>query len=288
VQVYLNGSIMPAAQAAVSPFDRGFLFGDGVYEGLRAFGGRVRDVGGHVERMSDGLRRASIGWDAGQLPELTARLLDVNKLSDAFIYWQVTRGTPNPGDPERTRLPESPLTPTVFGYARPAPSLDECSEPRTLSASTTTDRRWREGSLKSISLLGNILSALEAEAQGADDAILIRDGRVTESTSSNIILVHRIDGKTTITTPSINSAPILGGVTRRCILRLCPEIEERPVSADELATASEIMLIGTLTMITSVTSLDGNPVGDGKAGPETRRILSTYLDAIRTDQLSAV
>jgi len=288
VQVYLNGSIMPADQAAISPFDRGFLFGDGVYEGLRAFDGRVRRVEGHIERMSDGLGRASIDWDASQLPRLTERLLEANDLSNAFIYWQVTRGKPGSGDPARTRLPASKLIPTVFGYASPAPSLAEYTEPRTIRVSTAADKRWREGTLKSISLLGNILSALEAQEQGADDAVLIRNGMVAEATSSNIVLVHRADGKARISTPSLESAPILDGVTRRCILKLCPEIKERPVAADELVTADEIMLMGTLTMITSIVSLDGVTVGDGNPGPESRRILSTYTDALRTDQLSAV
>ena len=286
--VHLNGSIVPDAEAAVSPFDRGFLFGDGVYEGLRVFGGRLRRIDSHVRRLRDGLRRAGIDWDADKLPELTARLLESNDLTDAFVYWQVTRGAPSPGDPVRTRLPERPMTPTVFGFARPAPALDQCGEPGTISAATTRDRRWREGTLKSISLLGNILAALDAQSSGADDAVMVRNGLVAEATSSNIVLVHSNDGRPEICTPNLESAPILDGVTRRCVLALCPEIVERPVAAEELATADELMLVGTLTVVTSIVSLDGRPVGDGSPGPQTRQILSRYTDAIREDRLPEV
>ncbi|HRQ73823.1 MAG TPA: aminotransferase class IV [Phycisphaerales bacterium] len=275
--VHLNGELLQRERAAVSAFDRGFLFGDGVYEGLRSFDGWVIAMDLHAARMREGLAEARIDWDASQLDRLTSELLAANDLRNAFIYWQVTRGTPGPDDPVRTRLPARPMRPTVFGYCVPTPGLAQCVEPARVRAATVDDRRWLRGTLKSISLLGNVLAAAEARERGADDAIMVRDGFVAESCTCNVVVV---DAHGRMATPSLESAPILAGVTRALLPEIAPGVESRPVRAAELHEAREIILLGTLTMVASVVELDGTPVGTGEPGQAARGILARYTDWI--------
>ncbi|MBX3403698.1 MAG: aminotransferase class IV [Phycisphaeraceae bacterium] len=292
VIVYLNGDLLPRDRARVSVFDRGFVFGDGVYEGLRAVprrggGGNTRIVGlrGHEERMAEGLREARIDWDVRRLGPESERLLAANSMLDAFVYWQVTRGTPGEGAPVRQRVPGTAMTPTVFAYCSPQPPLDSFAAPACKSAVAIRDIRWEMGRLKSISLMGNVWCAMHADAAGADDAILIRkrrgegDGLVGEGLATNVVVVTR-EGE--VCTPSLDSVPILAGVTRAILLRERPEIRERAVRASELRDAREIMLIGTTTMVASVTRLDGAQVGDGTPGPVAHSLLRTLVDAIRS------
>lgn len=282
VQVYLNGKIVPAAQAQISVFDRGFLFGDGLYEGLRAFDGRVVALDRHVKRMSDGLREIALAFDPASLVRPTQDLLRANNLKDAFIYWQVTRGTPGAGRPVRARIPPPDITPTVMMYCVPTPGLGSYPPVPTKIACVIPDLRWHRGHVKSISLLGNVLAALDAEQAGCDDAILARGDLAGEGTSANLIaVVPRAGGGDEVVTPSMSSVSILGGVTRDLLLESDASILERPLHVEELRNAREIMLCGTLTMITSITRLDGVPVGDGVPGPHALRLLNLLLSSIR-------
>jgi D-alanine transaminase len=149
-----------------------------------------------------------------------------------------------------------------------------------------SDTRWLRGQMKSISLLGSVLAAVEADEAGADDAILVRDSLLAETTSANVILaLPGRDGSTELVTPSLDSVPILAGVTRDLLIEAAPahglEIVERAIHLEELARASEVMACGTLTMITSIVHLDGRAVGAGAAGPMARRLMGMLLQAIR-------
>ena len=289
--VHLNGQLLHRDQARISVFDRGFLFGDGIYEGLRAFRGKVVGMPGHIARMNNGLREARIAWDAVQLAPLTRQLLDANKLADAFIYWHITRGTPNPADPVRSRKPASDLPPTVFGFCTPTPPLEQYlppNPPPTKTAVVMEDTRWLRGHIKAISLIGSVLNTLESSEAGADDAVLVRSGLLAETTSANLIIATpRPDGTTEIATPSLASVPILAGVTRDLLLaeaaRQGVAIEDRPVRASELETASEVIAVGTLTMITSITRLNGRVLCGGTPGPAAARLLGLLVDAIRRE-----
>ena len=287
--VHLNGELIPIDQARISPLDRGWLFGDGVYEGLRAFGGRVFAMGHHVRRMCEGLASCRIGWDAAALAPLSDELLRANGLTDAFLYWQVTRGTPRPGQPVRARLPAHGMQPTVFGYCLPTQRLDAYPPIPTKSAAIVEDLRWHRGLIKSTSLLGNVLATIDADEAGAEDAILVRNGLVAEATSANVLLaLPRAGGVTELVTPDLESVSILAGVTRRVLLESDLGIVERPVPLEELHAASEIMILGTLSMVTSITRLDGRAVGDGAAGPAAERVMRALLGLIATDsQLAA-
>lgn len=289
--VHLNSRILPISDARISPLDRGFLFGDALYEGLRAFGGRIVEPELHARRLALGLAEIRLDWDAGRLTELSEELLRANGLGDAFIYWQVSRGTPAAGQPVRTRLLSAATTPTVFGYCSATPTLADCRRAvPTKSAITLGDDRWGRCHVKTTSLLGAILASLDAEQARADDAIFIRDGLVAESTSANLFAAIPVAGgasdpeRVEIVTPALESTPMLAGVTRDIILaaagRAGVPISQRPLRAEELARASEVMLCGTLTMVTAVTRLDGRVMNDGRPGPVARRLHELLIEAI--------
>ena len=283
VIISLNGALIDESQARLSPFDRGFLFGDAVYEGLRAFEGHVVGLEDHVRRMKAGLSESRIGWDPSRLGEMTSTLLAANGLRDAFAYWQVSRGAPSPGQPVRSRTPAGPMRPTVFGYAIAAGALESYIQPLTCTAAVAPDLRWGRGHVKSTSLMGNVLGCVEASEQGAHDVVFVRGELVAEGSASNVILaLPQADG-TRLVTPSLDSVSILEGVTRRILLKRAPEIEERAVSRRELETATEVILVGSTAMVTSVLRLGDRVVGDGRIGPEATRLMRLLVEAIKED-----
>lgn len=290
VIVHLNGKLVPRDQALISPLDRGFIFGDSIYEGLRAVrwpdaaGRRIVGVQRHIERMRHGLEATGIDWSPNELDRMSIELLAANNLSDAFVYWQASRGTPHQDAPVRSRVPASGMRATIFGYCTPQPPLDAFAEPPRKTAVTCEDNRWLLGRVKCTSLMGNVLAAREADAAGAEDAIFIRDGLVAEGLATNVILV---DSRGRIATPSLDSAPMLAGVTRAILLDEVADIKERPVTADELERAAEVILIGTTTMVTSVVKLNDRVMGDGTPGPVARGLLRVLIEAIRSGRDAA-
>lgn len=303
--VYLNNRLVPAAEAQVSVFDRGFLFGDGVFEGLRVLprsdgkGGRVVGLAGHTRRLAAGLSKAGIAWDAAGMEKIAVDVAAANGLADAFVYVQVTRGVPGPGEPVRSRVPakNTTMTPTVFACAVPQPSLEELERtgPQVKTAAVVEDIRWAWGQFKSISLMGNVMSAIAASQQGADDGVFVRtvvdeqtgrvERRVSEGLATNVVLVlpgPRGDGQEVVT-PSLESAPMLEGITRQILLSDVsePRLVERVVREEELAKASEVMLLGTTFMVTSITRLGERTVADGRPGPVARALLKKLIGAIR-------
>jgi len=277
VIVYLNGQYLPDSEARVSVFDRGFLFGDGVYEGVRVFEHTVICPDRHVARMAGGLAEGRVQWDPRELPGICLELCRRNEQSNAFMYVQVTRGTPPPGEPVRARTMKTQGEPTVFAFATPQPGMSHYRHPPTTTLALVQDRRWDRGHLKSISLLGNVLAAYEAQAHGAHEVAMHRDGLLTEACASNIII--SVDGG--LATPSLDSASILEGATRARCLALDPGIVERPVGVEELLRADEVLLVGTTSIVTSALEIDGKPVGDGKVGPQAQRLLDLVMGDCR-------
>ncbi len=294
--VHLNGQLLPRDQARIDPFDRGFIFGEGVYEGLRSIAWkeatRVVGLGQHMRRMQRGLDAAGIRFDISRLGELSADLCRANALRDAFVYWQITGGTPGEEDAVRSRARGHHTHPTIFGYCSPQPALESQREPATKKAITRRDVRWELGWLKSISLMGNVMMAAEADRAGCEEAILIRGGDergrgglVAEGLATNVLLaLPDGNGGTELATPALDSVSILAGVTRDILLTLVPTIRQRPIRSEELDHALEIMLLGTTTMVTSITELDGRRIGNGEPGPQARRLLGALVRCLTSGQ----
>ena len=275
MKLWLNGQIVPPSKAKISPFDRGFLFGDGVYEVVRFFNGVGVGLAQHIARLRKSLADAKIrGFDAGDLTRIATTLLEADSLSDAIVYLQVTRGV----EEIRRHVPVADITPTVFAYATSAPGLETLARPQTISCITTHDERWRRCSIKTISLMGNILASLAAAEAGAEEAILHRGGFVSEGTRTNVFAVH--SGR--LITPQIDvEPPILHGVTRAMVLEAGRangmRLETRPLRVQELKQADEVFITSTHRLIAAVTQLDGRPVHGGTVGS----ITSTLFESVR-------
>ncbi len=289
-RVWLNGQLVEESRATVSVYDRGFLFGDGIYELVRFVrtaeghrSGRRYGIGLdlHVERLRRSLRLARItGVSADELPAICERVLDANGLDDAAVYLQITRGA----GPSRSHVPQGELRPTVFASATACEPLERMREPSVVRAITLEDLRWRLCQIKTISLMGNILALLEADGRGATEAILHRDGLVSEGAYTNVMIVR--DG--ILATPPVDDdPPILHGVTRADALRLAASAglraEVRPIRVAELSAADEILITSSRRLISAVGSLNGQPVAGGIAGPAARALFR----AMREDTLAA-
>lgn len=267
VKVFLNGSIVDQRDAHISVLDRGFLFGDGVYELLRFFDGHGVGVDAHARRLARSLELARIrGFDAAELDGICRRLLDANGLRDGVVYLQVTRGA----GAVRAHVPTEPLTPTVFAMATPAEPISSLLAPQEVAAITAEDLRWRLCEIKTLSLMGNILHLLDADAHGASEAVLHRDGWVGEGAYSNVAIVRN---GMLVTPPIAEDPPILHGTARADLLHAARaagiRAEVRKISLDELRAADEIMITSSRRLVSAVTTLDGRPVRDGRAGPVT-------------------
>ena len=270
--VYLNGAYMPRAEARVSVDDRGFLFGDGVYEVTRAREGRLFEPARHFARLARGLQGLAIAWPAGLDPAglqgISERLLRENGLEsgDATVYLQITRGASE----RRHHFPPPETRPTVF-LAATRLAVPEELRLRGAQAITTPDLRWARCDLKTVNLLPNVLAKQQAVAAGAFEAILVRDGVVTEGASSNLFAV--IDGVLR-THPATER--ILAGITREVVLELAGELGLRAVEdaipLAELRGASEVMVTATTADVMPVVAVDRRPVGAGASGPMARAL----------------
>src|SRR6185503_6721178 len=278
--VYLNGSFVPRADARVSVDDRGFVFGDGVYEVLRAINGRLFATRFHNDRLRrslDGIRISLRGSDTPErFVEIGKQLLKENGLlqGEATIYMQVTRGA-------ATRVhtfPAADVAPTVYiSVARFTPyrNLSASGE----SAISHPDLRWGRCDLKTLNLLPNVLASQAAKEKGAFEAMLIRDGVVTEGAKTNFFGV--VQGA--LRTHPCDSH-ILPGITRSVLRDLAREVnvdlEETPIRVEEIPRLSELFLTGTTTDVMPVVTLDGQPVGKGKPGELTRKLQKVLAESL--------
>ena len=274
---YLNGEYLPLEQARVPVLDRGFIFGDGVYEVIPAYGGRLFRLPQHLQRLHDSLAAIRIDnpLTNEQWQTLLETLVEKNRAggdNDQSVYLQVTRGVArrDHGFPKDTR-------PTVFAMSSPLASADPQQMQAGIAAITLDDIRWRYCHIKTIALLPNVLLKQQALEKGAVEAILVRDGEVTEGSASNIFIVR--DG--VIRTPA-KSERLLPGITRDLIVELARDnglpCEEGIIREDELHAADEVWLSSSTREILPVTRLDERPVGDGQAGPLWRRMIGIYQD----------
>lgn len=272
--VYLNGDLLPLDQAHISVLDRGFLFGDGVYEVVPVYGGRCFRLEQHLDRLDRSLRETRIPqpYSRAQWLAVFEQLIGTVAVPDQMIYVQLTRG---PAPLREHRFPPD-LQPTVFAFSKALPAITDAL-PAAIAGATGTDVRWLRCDIKSISLLANVLMTQEAFDAGAGEAILIRDGYAREGASSNVFAV--VDG-------ALHTAPederILPGVTRDLLVELCRDrglpLREEAVTEAQLRRASEIWITSSSRELQPVTALDGQPVGTGQVGPVFTQVWQWYVE----------
>lgn len=274
--VYLNGEFMPMDEARVSPMDRGFLFGDGVYEVIPVYQRQVFEWPAHLARLKYSLNATSIPnpMDDQAWWLMIEQLIERHTWQDQFIYLQVSRGVQIPRD----HLPTANLTPTVYAYTNPLKPLSESILTHGIEVISLEDIRWQRCDIKALTLLPNVMAKLQAQAAGVDDVILVRaDGYVSEGSASNLFMVKN---QTLITPP--NSHKILPGITRLVIEKLAKrhhiDLIERDIHQDELNTADELWLTSSTKEALPVTHFNHQPVGSAKPGQLWHRLRQHYQD----------
>ncbi|HZP93903.1 MAG TPA: D-amino acid aminotransferase [Burkholderiales bacterium] len=272
--IYLNGQFMPLEDAKIPVLDRGFIFGDGVYELIPVYSR-------HPFRLEEHLRRLQASLDGIRLPNphsaqdwsrLIRRLIELNEAQDQSLYLHVTRGVAK----RDHALPQG-VAPTVFMMSNPLATPPREQVENGVAAVTATDNRWLRCDIKSISLLPNVLLRQLAVDAGCVETVLLRDGFLTEGAASNIFAV----ASGVLLAPSKNHL-MLPGVTYDVVLELArhagTRCEIREVSEAELRAADELWLTSSTREVLAISRLDDRPVGDGRPGPLFRRVYSLYQD----------
>ncbi|MDA8335704.1 MAG: aminotransferase class IV [Peptococcaceae bacterium] len=268
--VYWNGRQLDPRTASISINDRGFLFGDGVYEVIRSYNGKLFSLEEHLRRLELSMAALDLARPETDLAGLIRELFAKSGLSDAKVYLQITRGS----EP-RNHLFSLDLEPNLYINVSPAPAA--AGELGRVSAVTVPDLRWHMCNVKSTSLVANIMAKHRARQAGAQDAVFVRDGVVTEAASSNVFLVE--DG-CLFTHPADNH--VLAGVTRKHVLALAREagipVREEKVGRERLNAATEVFLSDTVHDVHPVVRIDGQPVGGGTPGPVAVRLAAAFRE----------
>ncbi|MFV2033271.1 MAG: aminotransferase class IV [Gammaproteobacteria bacterium] len=274
---FLNGSYMPIEEARISPLDRGFLFGDGIYEVIPCYGGKMVGFGPHIARMNDGLNAVKIKleWSDDRWRELCDTICEKNGNGNLGIYLHVTRGADN----KRHHAYPEGVEPTVFAFTFeiPEPPVPDRKTAKPYTCSTGHDLRWDRCNIKSISLLGNVMHFQQGYEKGDGEILLYNaNNELTECGACNAYIVK--DG--VVATPPLDDQ-ILPGVTRLIALRALKAdgsipVEERTITMDEVWDADEVWISSSSKEIAPVVKLDGKPVGDGKVGPVWEKATKIY------------
>lgn len=280
----LNGTFLPLEDACVPVMDRGFLFGDGIYEVIPVYGGKLFRLAHHLKRLENSLAGVRIGnplsvqeWEA-MLTELVSR----NTGADQAVYLQVTRGV----SAKRDHAFPADIRPTLFAMSTPMATAVDIDAITGTAAITLPDIRWKQCNIKAITLLPNVLLRQQAVDAGAAEAILIKDGHAIEGAASNVFTVT---GGMLHTPP--NSPALLPGITRDLILELAARhsipFREADITTAELFAADEVWLTSSTREISPVTRLDDTVISTGRPGPLWRHMISLYQDykaAIRSGE----
>jgi len=277
-KVFLNGKLLPVEDAKVSVLDRGFIFGDGVYELVPVYSRVPFRIEEHLARLERSLGEAKIRnpYSRAQWRSHIHGLIDAQPFEDQGIYFQVTRGAA-----KRDHAFPKDVEPTVFMMANPLVNPPRAQVERGGAAVSAPDNRWLRCDIKSISLIGNVLlRQLSAEAEAAE-TILFRDGELTEASASNVFIVKR----GVIQSPP-KSNLILPGITYDVITELARAdqlpIEFRSITEEEVRSADEVWVTSSSKEVFPIVTLDGKPVGDGKPGPVFQRMYRLYQEFKQT------
>ena len=276
--VYLDGRFVPVDEARISPLDRGFLFGDGIYEVVAFYGGRPFRWTEHARRFRWGLESVAIDFDPSILEPVIFDLLERNDLGgrDSLAYLQVTRGAA----PRTHGFPDPPVSPTVFASVRSWKRHPDEQARRGVEVVTRPDQRWARCDVKSLNLLPNVLAQQEAVRAGVFEALLVRDGFVLEGSHTSVHAV--VDGELRAPPRSNYALPgITSAVVRELAASLDIAVRREPLALEDLERADELFLTGTSTEILPVVCIDGRPVAGGRPGPLTLRLRERYLALAR-------
>lgn len=271
-QVYLNGQFLPADQAQVSVFDRGFLLGDGVYEVIPVYQGHCFELDAHLQRLQaslDGVRMKN-PMTSQQWQNMIEELITLNGGGDQSLYLQVTRGVA-----PRDHVFPTGVEPSAFAMSNPLQAVPDKYKQNGIKAITLPDIRWANCHIKAITLLPNSLLKQQAQEAGAQEALLIRDGYLTEGAASNAYVI--ING-TIYTSPK--DEKVLPGITREVVVKLALEngipLVEEAVTEEQLHHADEIWMSSSTKEVLPITVLDDKAVGEGKPGPVWQKMDSLY------------
>jgi D-alanine transaminase len=286
---YLNGAYLPLSQAHVNVLDRGFLFGDGIYEVVPVYAGKLFRFDEHMARLSRSLGKVRISnpftrdeW-LQRCRKLAAALLQSEGAADQVVYLQVTRGVA----PRDHVMPEG-IAPTVFMMSNPLKPATSEQRHHGVACTTARDFRWERGDIKSVSLLGNVLARQMSADHGAVETIMFRDGWLTEASASNVWIV-----KDSALLGPPKSEHVLEGIRVELLHELCEEegiaYNLKPISEGDVGAADEVMLSSATKEVLPVTRIDGEPVGHGalrgKPGPVYARLYEAYQRAKVTQSI---
>jgi D-alanine transaminase len=273
--VYVNGDYVPAAEAKISVFDRGFLFADGIYEVSAIFNGEMIDNGAHLARLkrSCGEIDLPLPCPIEEIAAIQKEVIARNGITEGIIYLQVTRGGPLDRDfpfPDEAK-------PSLVMFAK-AQNMSGSPLAKTgIRIKTVPDIRWARRDIKSVALLAQVLAKQAAKAAGCQEAWMIEDGTITEGGSSTAWIVTKAG---TLVTRG-NSQKILPGITRQAVEALIADekmpVEVRPITLAEAHEAREAFITSASSLVMPVVEIDGKPVGDGKPGPFAQKLRQTYL-----------
>jgi D-alanine transaminase len=272
--IYLNGEFMPIEQARIPVLDRGFIFGDGVYELIPVYSRRPFRLAEHLRRLQHSLRSIKLAnpHDDATWTQLISRLVELNEPEDQSVYMHVTRGPA-----KRDHAFPKDVAPTVFLMSNPLTTPPPQQVREGVRAITAVDNRWLRCDIKAISLLPNVLLRQEAVEAGCVEAVLLREGFMTEGAASNIFVVSN----GVLLAPPKNHL-MLPGITYDVVLELAQAngipYEVREISEAELRRAEEIWLTSSTKEVLAITRLDSAPVGEGKPGRMFARMYQLYQD----------
>lgn len=271
--VYFNKKFKPINEVSISPFDRGFLFADGVYESIRTYNKKLFRYDDHLERLKKSLKETRIDFsELNSLKNIIYELIDKNNIqNEALVYLQITRGT---AIPRTHRFPEEIADPTLFISAKDF-KLNEKDQENGVKVILQEDVRWLRCDIKSISLLPAVLANQKAFEENAEEAIFVRDGILTEGSHTNFFAVK---DETVYTAPK--SRMILDGITRKVVLEFCKKFQvdykEEFINKDDLKSFTEFFITSTTKEITPVVKIDYWTINDGVPGKITKSLQSVF------------
>ncbi|HEX9154254.1 MAG TPA: D-amino-acid transaminase [Nitrospira sp.] len=272
----VNGRFMPLADAMVSIEDRGFQFGDGVYEVIRTYRGRPFELDAHLTRLDRSAQALDLPqpYSHQQWGQVILEGIKLAAYPEVKVYLQITRGVA-----PRDHAYAADLVPTVVMTVRELRPLNQSVQAAGVDAMTIEDIRWGRCDIKSVNLLANVLARQQAKQAQMFETILVKEGEVTEGAVSNVMVVGN---GTVITAPE--GPRILSGVTRAVVLQLARQeglpVQERYVAKHELYDAAEVFLTGTTVEVLGVVRIDGKTIGAGKPGPLTQRLARKFVEQI--------